>query len=150
MRVPREVWGWLALVERDQKLRVPEVQGDHRVEVDLGQAAVSHGQQAIRLIRRDVIQLRAKILQAFIQQEPMTVGNPIDRGAPVDLKQLLKAQEGRRRREAPRAMRVARVPGSQIVPGIERRDLRQLALERRAQDRREDGVRFMLEINQVC
>jgi hypothetical protein len=46
-------------------------------------------------------------------------------------------------------MRIAGLPGTKVVAGVERDDLRELALERRVQDRREDGVRLALEVNQA-
>jgi hypothetical protein len=53
------------------------------------------------------------------------------------------------RSELARRVRVARVPGIQIVAGVERGDLGELALERRVQNRGEDGVRFSLKVNQA-
>jgi len=46
-------------------------------------------------------------------------------------------------------MRVAGLPGIQVVAGAERDDLRELALERRVQDRGENGVRLVAEVNQA-
>lgn len=46
-------------------------------------------------------------------------------------------------------MRVAGLPGIQVVAGAKRRDLRKLALERRVEDRGEDGIRLVAEVNQA-
>jgi hypothetical protein len=46
-------------------------------------------------------------------------------------------------------VRVARFPDIQIVAGVERGDLPELALDRRVQNRGEDGVRFALKVNQA-
>nr|MBI3612209.1 hypothetical protein [Nitrospirota bacterium] len=46
-------------------------------------------------------------------------------------------------------MRVARLPGIQVVAGAERSDLSEFALDRRVQNRGEDGVRFALKVNQA-
>jgi len=46
-------------------------------------------------------------------------------------------------------MRVAGFPGIQVVADVERGDLREFALDRRMQDRREDGVGFMAKVDQA-
>ena len=62
---------------------------------------------------------------------------------------MLKSRNRSLRSELARRVRVARLPGIQIVAGAERNDLPELALDRRVQNRGEDGVRFVLKVNQA-
>lgn len=62
---------------------------------------------------------------------------------------MLKSRNRSLRSEPARRVWVARFPGIQIVAGVERGDLPELALDRRLQNRGEDGVRFVLKVNQA-